>query len=490
LAPVFVVMFAIIAAAGASAETRVALVVGIADYEKLPDLKNTVSDGRLLQTTLAELDFKVTSLMNPGLETLREKITQFQFQAETADVALVYFAGHGMEVGGRNFLIPADSPAQSREGVAEASISLDDILAAVDRARQLRIVILDSCRNDPFQPDGQTEIVTFSTRNHPTVGLAPPSPERGTLVAFAAEDGKVAVDGVGNNSPFALALSRNLGTPNLEIGLMFRQVRDDVLRATANFQEPHTYGSLSGQPYFLAGQSQSTNRFKDNERKSAWARLDLDQEQQLAKLAENGDPRALKGLAYMRLDPNEARFDPARARTLLEAAAAQGDPEAKFELGRLYEKGLGVEQDIEKAIGLFQQSADAGFSDALNDLGFLHFQGALGVVRNPDIAARYFERAAALRHPEAMFNFAALIDDGMIEEKTTRDAAELLYDALRGGNEDVLRVLTEDPLMFKSQTRSALQQLLTDRGFYHGAIDGRFGPQTQRGLRRAYGLAE
>ena len=152
--------------AGAHAEKRVALVVGIADYETLPDLKNTVNDGKLMQTTLAALNFDVTSLENPRADALREKIAEFQFQAETADVALVYFAGHGMEVGGRNFLIPADSLAQSRKEIAQSSISLENVLAAVDRARQLRIVILDSCRDDPFQPVNQTEIVTFSTQDN------------------------------------------------------------------------------------------------------------------------------------------------------------------------------------------------------------------------------------------------------------------------------------------------------------------------------------
>ncbi|MEO9525911.1 MAG: caspase family protein [Roseibium sp.] len=470
-------------------EKRLALVVGISDYLTVPDLENTVRDGALIADTLRSLRFDVIEEYNLGLNGFRALLDRFEFEAETADVAIVYFAGHGVEVGGQNFLIPADSTAASRKEVAQTSVSLQDILGAVDKARQLRIVILDSCRNDPFARDGNLEIVTLdqpATVN----GLAPPSPERGTLVAFAAKDGATALDGDGRNSPFALAISETLKSSDLEIGLAFRQVRDTVLKATNNFQEPHTYGSLSGEPYFLAGRKQAINTLEAKERKNAWSELEVDQEKQLAVLAGKGDIRALKGLAYMRLNPNEERYDPAAAVALLQKAADEGDPEAMFELARLYEQGIGADQDIERALKLFHLSADKDFADAINDLGFLHFQGGLGVPRDPNKAMAYFARAADLRHPEAMFNFAALIDDGTVEGRDLDDAAAYLYQSLRTGNEQVLDLLSERPTMFKQGTRRALQKKLTERAFYDGAIDGQFGPQTQRGLRRAYGISE
>jgi hypothetical protein len=277
-------------------------------------------------------------------------LNRFSFEAETADVAIVYFAGHGVEVGGRNFLIPADSKAASRKEVAQSSVSLFDILEAVDKARQLRIVILDSCRNDPFARSENLEIVTL---DQPAAvnGMAPPSPERGTLVAFAAKDGATALDGDGSNSPFALAISETLKISDLEIGLAFRQIRDTVLQTTNNYQEPHTYGSLSGEPYFLAGRKQAINTLEAKERKNAWSQLEVDQERQLEVLAEKGDLRALKGLAYMRLNPNETRYDPAAAAGLLQKASDEGDPEAMFELARLYEQGIGVDQDVDTALG-------------------------------------------------------------------------------------------------------------------------------------------
>ncbi len=489
-----VLVLAGLTATEAAAEKRVALVIGIADYSTVPKLKNTINDSRLIADTLRGLDFEVTNFADIGKADLRVAIDRFAFVAETADVALVYYAGHGMELGGQNFLIPTDATASNRSDVASQSISLDEVLRAVDKARQLRIVVLDSCRNDPFSsPDDKSLTVvnidpgSSGTRSD---GLAPPSPDRGTLVAFAAEAGKVALDGAGNNSPFAIALANTLKTPDLEIGLMFRRVRDSVLQRTGNSQEPHTYGSLSGNPYFLAGRSAEINVLDKADRKNAWAVLRPDQEEQLLALAQDGDTRALKGLAYMRLDPKEKRYNPEESVALLKKAAAAGDAEAQFELARLYERGIGVPQDIEKALEHYWKAADNDFADAVNDLGFLHFQGGLGIVRDQKKAIGLFEKAAALRHPEAMFNLAALIDDGIVPGKSAEDSARYLYESLRSGNEDVLKQLSDNPRMFKERTRLALQKRLADQQLYSGSLDGQFGPQTKRSLRRAYGIEE
>ena len=475
--------------AAALDERRVALVIGIANYQTVPKLTNTINDSRLIARTLEAMEFDVQLLVDAGLDEFREAVDEFAFKAETADLALVYFAGHGVEFGGKNFLIPADSTAANHQQLADTSILDDELVSAVERARRLRIVILDSCRDDPFA-GGSSEIVSVNVRKRVRAGLAKPSPERGTLVAYAAEDGKTASDGGGINSPFAVALAENLRKENLEIGLVFRRVRDEVLRATDNQQVPHTYGSLSGEPYFLAGSNRQINTITGGEPGEAWSKLSVEQETQFAAMAEEGDIRATRSLAYMRLDPNEKRFDAEEAAALLEKVAEQGDPEAQYELGRLYELGIGVDQDVERAIELFREAADADYPDAINDLGFLHFQGGLGVPRDPKRAIALFERAANLRHPEAMFNYAALIDDGIVEGKSLEDAARYLYDSLRSGNEETLNQLAENPRMFKAQTRSALQRRLKERSLYEGAIDGQFGPQTMRGLRKAYGIEE
>jgi hypothetical protein len=480
----------------AFAADRVALVIGMADYRTVEPLDNTVNDARGIARTLEGIGFRVTTLADATAEEFRTALEEFAFRAETSDLALIYFAGHGVEVQGENFLIPVDADVRSNRDIQRQSVSLRDLLAAVERARRLRIVILDSCRDNPFgdlldaAALAETEASAQRTRSLGTQGLAPASPDRGTLVAYAARDGEKAEDGVGDNSPFAIALMQNLPRPGLEISLMFRQVRDDVLTATGNRQEPHTYGSLSGTPFYIAGPGTDGSTVASADLRVAWSDIRPDQESRLRALAVQGDTRSKLGLAYMRLNPDDPRYDPAEAARLLSEAAEAGSAEAQFELAQLYEAGLGVAQDPVRALALYRAAADQDFPDALNDMGFHHFQGTLGVARDQARALDYFERAANARHPEAMFNFAALIDDGLVDGKGPEQAGAFLYLALRSGSRAVYDVVTERPTMFTAPTRQALQRRLAENGFYSGAIDASFGPGTQRGIRAAFGLED
>lgn len=475
-----------LAALPALAAERVALVIGMARYAHIESLDNTTNDAQLIADTLTGIGFEVTLITDAGYQDLRKAMDSFAFRSETADLALIYFAGHGIEVQGENFLVPVDADVRSTPDVQRQSVSLTDMLATVDKARLMRIVILDSCRNNPF---GDVLDVTLAASGEQQAGgLAPPSPERGTLVAFAAQDGQVALDGTTNNSPFALALADRMKAPGLEISLMFRQVRDAVLAATFNQQEPHTYGSLSGVPFYLAGAPDGVAEPSADDLRIAWANLRPDQESQLRALADLGDTRSMLGLAMMRLDPEQGRFDPAEAINLLTRAADAGSPEAQFELAKLYESGLGVAPDPAKALELYRAAAAQDFADAINDLGFLTYQGDLGLQPDPEQALVLFGRAADLRHPQALFNYAALIDDGLIKGKGPDDAGRYLYDALRSGAQDVLDLLSERPNMFTLGTRRALQGRLSEAGFYAGALDGDFGPGTQKAIRMAFGL--
>ena len=481
----------------AYASERIALVVGMANYQYISPLENTSNDARMISDVLEGIGFDVTTVIDGGFQDMQRTLDTFSFQAETADLALIYYAGHGIEVQGENFLVPVDANVRSNRDVQRQSVSLKDLMATVERARKMRIVILDSCRDNPFGDAlDSTEEVKAET-DGPVAGsrgggggLAPADPDRGTLVSFAARDGNVALDGEGNNSPFAIALADKLAQPGLEISLMFRQVRDDVLRATANLQEPHTYGSLSGTPFYLAGPTQSQLAAGIDDRNRVWSEIRPEQQLQLAALAQDGDTRSMLGMAYMRLNPEQESYDPAQAVDWLTRAAEAGSAEAQFELAKLYETGIGVPQDDARSLELYRMSADQDFADAINDLGFLHYQGGVGLRQDPLTALKFFERAANLRHPQAMFNFAALFDDGVVVGKSPQDAARYLYDALRTGSQDVLNILTERPTMFKDATRKALQQKLAENNFYAGGIDGDFGPGTQRGIRKAYGLEE
>ncbi|MEM9247200.1 MAG: caspase family protein [Pseudomonadota bacterium] len=487
------------AAAPVMASDRVAMVIGMGDYEVLPDLVNPSRDAEGVATALREIGFEVELFVDAPLEAVEEGLEAFSFRAETADLALIYFAGHGIQVQGENYLLPVDAQITSNAEAQAQSLSLSQFLASVDRARRMRIVILDACRDAPFgQTIGSVALEaaqapstageTNGTRSAGGGGLAAPSPDRGTLVAFAAKDGHVALDGAGDNSPFATALMDKLPRAGLEISLMFRQVRDQVMYETGNQQEPYVYGSLPGIPYFLAGPAAGQDALPADDVINAWSSLRTSDEEALLALADAGDTRSMVGLAYKRMNP-ASDFRPEEAYALFKRAADAGSAVAQFELAKLYEQGIGVPQNNEQARSYFRRSAESGFPDALNDMGFMHFQGGLGFPIDRQVALSYFRRAADARHPEAQYNFAALIDDGVVPDLGPEDAARYLYAALRSGSERVLAILEERPTMFTTETRRAVQEQLRQREFYIGPLDGDFGPSTRRGLRAAYGVS-
>ena len=281
---------------------RIALVIGMANYQFLPPLQNTHNDANGMAETLERIGFDVTLALDSSASEMTQLLDDFAFRSEVAELALIYFAGHGIEVQGENFLIPVDANVASNRDVQRQSSSLKQLLAAVDRARKMRIVILDSCRDNPLGDDisletnEETVAATDTTRGGGG-GMAAVDPERGTLVAFAARDGQVALDGTGSNSPYAQALMQKMAQPNLEISLMFRQVRDLVLEKTGNLQEPHTYGSLTGVPFYLTGTETGGTNALPAGTSDAWAAVKPDQEEQLLALAELGDTRSMLGLA-------------------------------------------------------------------------------------------------------------------------------------------------------------------------------------------------
>ena len=167
--------------------------------------------------------------------------------ADTADWAVIYYAGHGMEMAGENYLVPVDASLASDRDVPDEAISLDRVLSAVEGANKLRLVVLDACRNNPFLAKMQKTAATRAIGR----GLARVEPSQATLVAFAAKDGSVASDGDTGNSPFAVSFAKRVVESGVEINKVFRLVRSDVLAATDNVQEPFLYGSLPPEDFFF-----------------------------------------------------------------------------------------------------------------------------------------------------------------------------------------------------------------------------------------------
>lgn len=228
----------------ALAEKRVAFVVGNSNYQNVVALANPANDAAAITDMFKRAGFDVVdSRRDLKNAEMRRALRDFTEKARDADIAVIYYAGHGIEVDGTNYLVPVDAALERDTDAYDEAISLDRILQAIEPAKQLRLVILDACRDNPF---AKTMKRTVSSRalGRGLTGVEPTRPN--TLIAFAAKGGSTAADGDNTHSPFTTALLKYLARPGLELGKAFRLVRDDVMNATGNKQEPFVYGSLGG----------------------------------------------------------------------------------------------------------------------------------------------------------------------------------------------------------------------------------------------------
>ena len=224
----------------ALADSRVALVIGNSAYAGVGALTNPKDDAALVAETLGGEGFKVTLVQDAKHEAMLKALRRFSDEADQADWALVYYAGHGIEVGGVNYLLPIDVELREDRDAEDEAVSLDRVLRAVEKAHKLRLVILDACRNNPFTSTMKRSIYTRAVVDR---GFAPVEPPAGILVVYAAEAGQVAEDGASGHSPFTAALTRRLQEPGLEVRRLFDVVTADVLDTTRGHQRPYQYGS-------------------------------------------------------------------------------------------------------------------------------------------------------------------------------------------------------------------------------------------------------
>ncbi|MGP0088946.1 MAG: SUMF1/EgtB/PvdO family nonheme iron enzyme [Xanthobacteraceae bacterium] len=234
------------------AEKRVALVIGNSAYRNGSALPNTPNDANDIAASFARLGFSVTKVLDAGFNDMRRALLQFGREARGSEMAIVFFAGHGMEIGGENWLIPVDAELMSDTDAENEAVSLRTVMLQVSGASSLGLVILDACRNNPFAAKMQRTVRTRAVDR----GLVRTEPTDNVLVAYAAKDGTTANDGTGRNSPFTAALLNNLEVPGVEISFLFRKVRDEVMMSTKREQQPFVYGSLSGQAIYLKEGSQ------------------------------------------------------------------------------------------------------------------------------------------------------------------------------------------------------------------------------------------
>ncbi|MDQ2975088.1 MAG: caspase family protein, partial [Acidobacteriota bacterium] len=227
--------------ASASAGKRIALVIGNGAYTKAPPLKNPPNDARDMAATLKALGFEVSNGINVNQREMKRLIREFGQKLKAGGNGLFYYAGHGVQARGHNYIIPVDADIQSEADVEDSGVDVGLVLNYMDDAQNgLNIVILDACRNNPFSR-------SFRSASE---GLAQVDAPTGTLIAYATAPGRVAADGVGENGLYTSELLKAMRLPGLSATDMFMQVRAEVMKRTGNKQVPWEASSLVGSFYF------------------------------------------------------------------------------------------------------------------------------------------------------------------------------------------------------------------------------------------------
>ncbi|WP_448952676.1 caspase family protein [Labrys neptuniae] len=242
----------------ALAATKAALVIGNSAYRSVTALVNPANDANDMAAALGRIGYAVTLVKDGDLQAMNDGLRAFLRDADHADSVVVFYSGHGVQVKGRNYLIPISAKITDELDLDTQALSLDKLLELVDSAApKVKIVILDSCRDNP--------LTRQLTRGAGTRGLAridlDASSAKGTLIAFSTAPGSVAQDGSGRNSPFTTALLAHLETPGLDIRQMFGQVRADVDQSTQGSQTPWVNEAIIGS-FAMAGKVETPQAVK------------------------------------------------------------------------------------------------------------------------------------------------------------------------------------------------------------------------------------
>jgi len=390
---------------GASAQTvgsrRVALVIGNAAYRSLARLRNSGNDAQLIARTLQGLGFTLIgggALLDLDYVRFRGTVQAFGSEIRQADVALFFYAGHGMQVQGVNWLLPVDANPTRVQDFDFQMVRADSILQQMDGAgTRLNILILDACRNNPFAGRGFRSVDS---------GLAQMRAPRGTLISYATQPDNVAHDGIGADGPFSLALAEAMQRPGLDIFRMFNQVGLAVERETGGEQQPWLATSPIEGDFYFASVASTTSA------PSASVPAPVPGQQVVAALPQ---PPVLDAsgadAALQRGSASFAQRDFTEALRWFRIAASQGHAAARFNVGVIYDNGLGVPRDFVEAARWYHLAADQGYAAAQFNLGAL-CQAGQGVAQDDVEAMRWYRLAAGQGHLKAQTSIGSLYESG------------------------------------------------------------------------------
>ena len=415
---------------------RVALVIGNGDYfGRSQDLKNPPADARAIARVLERLGFEVLRGVDLSLRAMRGKVRSFAQKARGAEVAVAFYAGHGMERAGTNFLISVD-PLKKGKDLTSISLPLNRLLEASNGAKT-RLMILDACRNNPPEEE------TANAASDEATGWVPLSVTEGTMLAYGTAPGEVAADSFGGqsrNAPFTRALLENIEVPGLEMAELMRRVTRMVKELTNGRQQPWLSSSYTEAFFFVpprsdaiaafrpqAASAVSVSKWFQQGRKAYKAKRYDDAFRSLEQAATSGHPGAQFYLGQAYIFGRGAKKDPNKALEWLQLSAARGYGRAQFALGGFYSGGFGrLRRDDKRAADLYERAAQQGLSPAMLRLGIVYESGR-GRKKNLSEAVRWYEQAAAHGHPDGHKSLKRLAEREKNKEARRALERRMLY---------------------------------------------------------------
>ncbi len=490
----FCLSLLLILSAPASAAKRLALVVGNGNYSSVDPLKNPANDARAVAQSLRDLGFGVTLAIDAGKADFEKTIRDFADSLAGADAAVFYYAGHGLQVDGRNYMVPVDARLSDEADLPFQLVAMDIVLQRLAHHRITNIVIMDACRDNPL---GDKLSKSLGQRSDAVgTGLASVYASAGTLISYSTQPYHVALDGDGDNSIYSGSLARHISTPDIDVIDMLKRVRKDVQEATNKEQLPWDSHAMTDDFFFKVSTGPRPRLGPDPNREHK----PPPQDQQAnvvppdSNAVRTGKPPVhhCDVVAGSPSDPERVtpgvaigEINGAEGVKACRAALARypNTPRFEFQLARsLYNM-----KSYDEAARLFRNLVERGYFAALTNYGWMLNNG-FGVPKDQKAAVQLYLLAAHQGDNFGMFNTAMAYDSGEGLPYDSRQAARWLYAAARLGHDYSIRMMVERPNAWSREFRVELQRLLQRAGAYDGPLDGNLGPGMEAALRRVRDL--
>lgn len=475
----FWLVFAIVVAAdsGEAAmepDRRVALVVGNGGYsDEIAVLNNPANDAKAISTMFRELGIEVIEAFDLDYQGMRAALRKFDRALQGADAGIFYYAGHGMEYKGQNYLFPTDAILETEGDVGLGLIGVDQVLQVMESAVPTRLVFLDACRNNPLTRSFRSNL-GGSRASNVGRGLGRIDAAVGTFIAYATAPGDIAADGNGENSPFTAAMLTHLGMPGLDVSQLMQRVRNSVVEVTNFEQVPWDSSSLRGPFVFNLNVAADPRRQSEYQAETVLSEGAHDGDhitnvedyfdsyattaKSYQEACQQRDATACTNLGHLYLRGVGVDSDEQVAARLYRQGCDNGDAKGCTNLGLLFREGRGIDHDFDKAAALFEQGCYRGDAQGCAPLGNLHEIG-YGVDQNWTKAAELYQRGCYKQDPPGCYNLGYLHELGLGVRQDFEKAASLFAKACETGHDHSCSELNK---LEQSEHQTAAESLNKD----------------------------